>query len=83
MEKIIFYDWQVGFSPIAFNKLLRKHLGYSLSQAKKAADDLLAGHKVTLEIVAPVNVSELLTEASQSGAKFKRLSSKLTEHLHS
>lgn len=82
MEKIIFYDWKVGFNPIAFNKLLRKHLGYSLSQAKKAADDLLVGQKITLEIVAPVDLTGLLAEASESGAKFKRIP-KLTEHLHS
>jgi hypothetical protein len=69
MEKIIFYDWYKGFNPIAFNKLLRKHLDYSLSQAKQAADELLAGHLVVIAVTSQLNISEFLSETINIGAE--------------
>ena len=69
METIIFYDWHKGFSPIAFNKLLRKHFDYSLSQAKQASDELLAGHLVVIEVTSIFNVSEFLAETANIGAE--------------
>jgi hypothetical protein len=72
MEKIIFYDWHKGFNPVAFNKLLRKHLGYSLSQAKQAADDLLERQKVVIEVTTPTfNITNFLSEAAKIGAEGK------------
>jgi len=73
MEKIIFYDWHKGFNLIAFNKLLRKHLGYSLSQAKQAVDDLLGGQKVVIEVTTPTfNIDQFLSEAAKIGAEGRR-----------
>lgn len=69
MEKIIFYDWHKGFNPVAFNKLLRKHLGYSLSQAKQAADALLMGQSVVIEVTSTFNITDFLSEATKIGAE--------------
>jgi len=73
METIIFYDWHKGFNLIAFNKLLRRHLGYSLSQAKQAVDDLLLGQKVVIEVTTPTfNIDQFLSEAAKLGAEGRR-----------
>jgi hypothetical protein len=63
MKKVVLYEWQPGFNKVALNKLLRNKAGYSLSNAKKAVDNLLDGKTIEVEIDSHYRAEEFLKEA--------------------
>ena len=58
---------RMGFRKISFNWLLRRHCGFSLSEAKHAVDSILEGNVLLIEI-DDENKEEFLADAEKLGA---------------
>lgn len=67
MVKITVQSWKPGFNKVQFNKLLRGHVGYSLSEAKFKIDQLLEGHQFEVNISSE-GVEEFRARAEKLGA---------------
>lgn len=63
------FGWEGGFQKVEFAKLLKSHLGYSLSEAKSATDAVLNKQRIVLKI-GEAGVDELLSKLNELGAKF-------------
>jgi len=81
MKKVILYEWQPGFNKVALNKLLRNKAGYSLSNAKKAVDNLLDGKIIEVEIDSHYRAEEFLKEALKLKAIGKITTSQQAQQL--
>jgi predicted nucleic acid-binding protein len=68
MKTVTISGWKVGFQKVRFTELLRGELGYSLSKAKAATDDVLDYRH--LELAVPdAAVDRLMARLSDLGAE--------------
>ena len=68
---IVLTGWDDGLDKVGLTRLLRDRGGLSLSRAKSAVDDLLAGHRVVVGL-SKVNIAPLLKQARALGAQAER-----------
>ncbi|MBM3573604.1 MAG: hypothetical protein FJX52_14790 [Alphaproteobacteria bacterium] len=59
--------WQSGLDKVALTRLLRDRAGLSLSRAKAAVDDLLAGHHVIIGIGRAASVAKMRRDIQALG----------------
>jgi hypothetical protein len=69
MKTVIVSGWKPGFQKVKFTELLRAELGFSLSKAKAATDDVLDNHHVELH-VPETECDRLGPRLSELGAIF-------------
>jgi ribosomal protein L7/L12 len=50
VKNITVSGWKIGFEKVAFTKLLRYELGYSLKTAKDTTDTILDGQSISIEV---------------------------------
>lgn len=70
MIKIIFDGWEVGMRKIPFIKLLNEKAGLTLSNAKRAKDNLVDKNEIIeIELENEKNAKEILCEAKSLKVK--------------
>ena len=69
MRIVVIFGWNVGFQKVAFTKMLKSKLGYSLSESKAATDAVLDNQRIELH-VQDSDLSEMLSRLNELGAKF-------------
>jgi len=65
--KISLIGWRKGLRKIQLVSLLRKHCGYTLSEAKRQVDKLLSGSLVAIEIDESVEAQGIAKEIQALG----------------
>jgi hypothetical protein len=50
MKRIAIVGWNPGFQKIEFSMMLKREMGFSLSNAKAATDSILAGKRLELSV---------------------------------
>jgi hypothetical protein len=70
-ETVEVFGWDVDFQKVAFTKLLKSDLGYSLSEAKSATDAVVNNQRIVLK-VGEAGVDGLLSKLNELGAKVVR-----------
>ena len=80
METLVIIGWNVGFQKVAFTKLLRHELGYSLSEAKSTTDAVLKNQRTELKL-HKADVDQVLVKLNELGARFVRRGQEQSENI--
>jgi hypothetical protein len=68
MSRVVIKGWEPGLNKVELNRLLRRHAGLKLGEAKAVVDRLLAEQIVWVECPDLVSASELCRAAGSVGA---------------
>jgi hypothetical protein len=67
MSVVEIIEWRPGCNKVEHTKLIKRSVGLDLAAAKKITDDVLAGHKRTVELQTEIEAKKLILDLDAIG----------------